>query len=70
MKEGLNFELEDRLLKIDECRQIIPVACSTWWKGIKDGHFPKPVKIGGNTFWRYSDIMKVVQGVWSMNSEG
>ena len=42
MKEGLNFELEDRLLKIDECRQIIPVACSTWWKGIKDGHFLSP----------------------------
>ncbi len=62
MKEGIVFETDDRFLKIGECRKIIPVAHSTWWAGIKDGRFPKPVKIGGNTFWRYSDIMKVVRG--------
>jgi prophage regulatory protein len=62
MKEGIVLEADDRLLKIGACLKIIPVAQSTWWVGIKDGRFPKPVKIGGNTFWRYSDIMKVVQG--------
>jgi len=54
--------LKDRLLKIRECLKIVPVAQSTWWARVKDGCFPKPVKIGGNTFWRYSDVMKVVRG--------
>ncbi len=62
MREAIGFGADDRLLKIKECLKVIPVAQSTWWAGIKDGRFPKPVKIGGNTFWRYSDVMKVVQG--------
>jgi len=24
----------------------IPVSKSTWWAGVKDGRFPKPVKLG------------------------
>ena len=24
----------------------IPVSKSTWWAGIKDGRYPKPVKLG------------------------
>ena len=66
MKEGTIFAADDRLLKIKDCLKIIPVAQSTWWAGIKDGRFPKPVKIGGNTFWRYSDVMRVVQGITSL----
>ena len=66
MKEGTIFAADDRLLKIKDCLKIIPVGQSTWWAGIKDGRFPKPVKIGGNTFWRYSDVMRVVQGITSL----
>jgi prophage regulatory protein len=62
MNEGTVFVADDRFLKIKECLKIIPVAPSTWWAGIKDGRFPNPVKLGGNTFWRYSDVMKVVAG--------
>lgn len=62
MKERTVFEIEDRLLKIGDCLKIIPVARSTWWAGVKDGRFPKPVKIGKNTFWRYSDLMNIVSG--------
>jgi prophage regulatory protein len=62
MREGIAFEADDRFLKIEECLTIIPVAKSTWWAGTKDGRFPMPIKIGGNTFWRYSDVMKVVRG--------
>ncbi|HYW75311.1 MAG TPA: AlpA family phage regulatory protein [Gammaproteobacteria bacterium] len=36
---------------------LIPVSKSTWWQGIKDGRFPKPVKIGPRvTAWRAEDI--------------
>lgn len=35
----------------------IPVSKSTWWAGVKDGRFPKPVKLGARiTVWRVEDI--------------
>jgi len=35
----------------------IPVSKSTWWQGVKDGRFPKPMKLGkGTTVWRAEDI--------------
>lgn len=35
----------------------IPVSKSTWWQGVKDGRFPKPIKIGPRTtVWRVEDI--------------
>jgi prophage regulatory protein len=35
----------------------IPVSKSTWWQDVKDGRFPKPVKLGvKTTAWRVEDI--------------
>jgi prophage regulatory protein len=40
---------------------IIPVAKSTWWAGVKDGRFPKPVKLGPRTTaWRVEDIRALI----------
>lgn len=39
----------------------IPVGKSTWWAGIKDGRFPKPVKLGPRiTVWRAEDIRALI----------
>lgn len=35
----------------------IPVSKSTWWQGVKNGRFPKPLKLGPRTtVWRVEDI--------------
>ena len=35
----------------------IPVGKSTWWAGVKDGRYPRPVKLGPRiTAWRVEDI--------------
>lgn len=35
----------------------IPVSKSTWWQGVRDGRFPKPLKLGPRTTaWRVEDI--------------
>lgn len=35
----------------------IPVSRSSWWQGVKDGRFPKPMKLGPRTtVWRVEDI--------------
>jgi prophage regulatory protein len=40
----------------------IPVSKSTWWKGIQQGRFPKPVKLGPRvTAWRVGDIRALIE---------
>jgi prophage regulatory protein len=40
----------------------IPVSKSTWWQGVKDGRFPKPVKLGAKTMaWRVEDIRDLIE---------
>lgn len=40
----------------------IPVSRSTWWAGIKDGRFPKPVKLGTRiSAWRVEDIRRLIE---------
>lgn len=40
---------------------IIPVSKSTWWQGVKEGRFPKPVKLGPRvTAWRVEEIVALI----------
>lgn len=40
---------------------VIPVSRSTWWQGVKDGRFPKPVKLSTRcTAWRVEDIRALI----------
>ena len=51
-----------RLSSILAPRGPIPVSKSTWWAGIKDGRFPKPVKLGARiTVWRVDDIRSLIE---------
>ena len=51
-----------RLRSIIAPRGPIPVSKSTWWAGIKDGRFPKPVKLGARiTVWRVQDIRALIE---------
>lgn len=41
----------------------VPVSKSTWWAGVKDGRFPKPIKLGPRiTVWRAEDIRRLLCG--------
>ncbi|MEH6477403.1 MAG: AlpA family phage regulatory protein [Sneathiella sp.] len=41
--------------------KIFPVSKSTWWAGVKEGKYPKPVKLGPKiTAWRVNDIRKLI----------
>jgi prophage regulatory protein len=40
----------------------IPVSKSTWWKGVKEGRFPTPVKLGPKiAAWRVEDIRALIE---------
>jgi prophage regulatory protein len=54
-----------RLLRIDDVLEVIPVSKSTWFDGVKDGDFPKGVKIGSRTVaWRYGDIRDLAERLY------
>ncbi|MFW6249071.1 MAG: helix-turn-helix transcriptional regulator [Bacteroidota bacterium] len=41
---------------------MIPISRSQWWEGVKQGIYPKPVKLGQRiTAWRISDIERLLQ---------
>jgi len=61
MQLNLNKKPE-KLLRLKEVLELVPVAQSTWWLGVKKGRFPKPIKLGPRTTcWRLSDIKKLMQ---------
>lgn len=41
--------------------KIFPIGKSTWWQGVKDGKYPKPVKLGQRTTaWKVEDIKNLI----------
>ena len=48
-------------LRLPEVLRLYPVSKSTWWAGVKDGRFPKPVKLSRRcTAWRAEDIHTLI----------
>lgn len=57
--------MENRLLRIRQVLEIVPVSRSTWWLGVREGRYPKPIRHLGPriTCWRESDIMALFEDV-------
>lgn len=52
---------EMKLLVPDrEAAGMLSIGRSTFWREVKAGNLPKPVKIGGLTRWRVSDLQQCV----------
>jgi predicted DNA-binding transcriptional regulator AlpA len=48
--------------RIGDILAILPIGKSTLWLMVKEGRFPKPVKLGPKiTAWRISDIKKYLE---------
>lgn len=49
-------------VRLPEVLQFIPVGKSTWWRGVKSGRYPQPVKLGARiTAWRSEDIRALIE---------
>lgn len=43
---------------------IIPVSKSSWWQGIRNGRYPKLVKLGPRTTaWKVEDIRALIEAM-------
>lgn len=49
---------------------LIPVPQSSWWLGVKQGRYPKPVKLGPRTtVWRAEDIRALIENTGNVTNE-
>lgn len=50
------------LIRLPTVLSVYPVARSTWWKGIREGRYPPPVRIGAKSVaWRVNDIRRLIR---------
>lgn len=53
----------DSYFRLKDILKLFPVSRQTWYNGIKRGNFPKPIKWGTCSFWRKSEILKILNNL-------
>lgn len=55
---------ETGFLRLPQVLHVIPVGKTCWWEGVKEGRFPKPVKLTRRcTAWRAEDIQALIKSL-------
>lgn len=53
---------DDALIRLPDVLRLFPVGKSTWWEGVKNGIYPKPVELGPRArAWRLSDVLTLIR---------
>ena len=51
-------------LRLIQVLALIPVGKSSWWRGVKEGRYPKPVKLAPRTTaWKAEDIAALMESL-------
>ena len=51
----------DSLLRLPKVLALIPVSRATWYAGVKNGRYPKPVSLGPRCVaWKASEIQRLI----------
>ena len=61
------IEQKDKLLKLNELREIIPVSRATIYRLATKIPLLKPIKIGGSTFWSENNVKVYVEELKTKN---
>lgn len=56
-------EIRKLLVDAKTAAEMFDCGVSTFWKRVKSGVYPAPVKDGGSTRWRVSDLERHVQAM-------
>lgn len=65
MKKNI-IELKEKhgMLRAQEVLQLLPISRSALYEGVKNGTYPKPVKLGGKmSAWYVRDIVNYIEGL-------
>jgi prophage regulatory protein len=57
----INTIPETGYLRLPQVLSVFPVSKSTWWAGVKNGRYPRAVKLSCRvTAWRAEDIRRLI----------
>ena len=49
-------------VRLNQILAVIPVGASSWWRGVKSGKYPQPIKLGHRTtVWKVEDIRSLIE---------
>lgn len=55
-------EDNQRLIRIAQVLELLPVGRSTWWAWVKAGRAPAPIKVSARvTCWRKEEVLEMIQ---------
>jgi prophage regulatory protein len=53
---------ETGFIRLPQVLSLFPVCRSAWWAGVRDGRYPKAVKLGNRcTAWRVEDVRALIE---------
>lgn len=50
-------------VRLPQILKAIPVSRTTWWRGVKAGKYPAPVKHGRCRFWPVGSIRDLIDEI-------
>ena len=54
---------DDSLIPQTDVLTIVRISRTSWWRGVKDGRYPQPIKLGPRmNRWRIGTIRELVRG--------
>jgi predicted DNA-binding transcriptional regulator AlpA len=62
LDSDINSLPETGFVRLPQVLRVIPLGKTSWWKGVKSGRFPQPVKLSARcTAWRAEEIRALIQ---------
>ena len=53
---------ETGFVRLAQVLMVIPICKSSWWRGVKAGYYPKPLKLSTRcTAWKAEDIHALIK---------
>lgn len=61
---------ETGYVRLPQVLAVYPVSRSTWWSGVRNGRYPKPVRLGARcTAWRAEDIRALLESIRPVDAQ-
>ena len=61
LKSENNILPPEGFVRLPVVIRVMGIGKTTWWAGVREGRFPKPVKLGPRTSaWRVEDIRALI----------
>ncbi|GAB4273884.1 MAG: hypothetical protein Kow0029_13830 [Candidatus Rifleibacteriota bacterium] len=54
---------ENALIREKQLRELWPMCKATLYNRIRQGIIPAPIKVGRQSFWRYSEIISIIESL-------